>query len=699
MKASYIKNTARFILPIVLCFFTRNLLAQVESFAVEHQCIIQLKNDSSLESVLQNISDAAVKETLSRSMNIFLIEKRKGNFSSEEIQLISNQKNVIAAQYNHKVERRSFVPNDTYFSQQWNMMNTGQFNGKIGVDIHAPQAWSLNTSPLTKNGDTLVVAVFDEYFDLQQEDLNFFVNRNEIPGNGIDDDGNGFIDDYNGWNAYTNTGDVVGVGGSNHSTGIAGIIGAYGNNAKGVAGVVWGVKILPIGCSKTDESVVIKGYDYAIEMRKLWNQTNGLKGALIVAGNSSFGVDKGKPVNFPIWCALYDTMGSLGILNAASTTNQGLDVDVVGDIPTTCPSKWLINVNGFSAADYLYGGYGAQNIDIAAPATSVISTVVSNNYSSQSGTSFACPHIAGTVAAMFAEACPNFINDYFSYPDSLSLYIKEWMLQSVSKSPSFNNKVTSDGRLNLYQAILNTHNYNCNNCNYTVSTQIANAHCKGANDGRASILVQNTSTYSLLWSDGDTTSFRTNLKPGIYQFTVTDSNACEQKGVVFLREPDTLIFDGINIVPPINGSGNIVVNAIGGNDSLWYSLDSINWQFNNIFSISQTGNYIVYTKNESGCIISQMITVSSIDNVETMSQIELLPNPAKDALIVKCFSTKAIMEQVKIFDVSGREILELNKEFSIGKNQLNVGIENLSNGVYFLKLSASGITKKFVVNK
>ncbi|MCO5280178.1 MAG: hypothetical protein M9931_03860 [Chitinophagales bacterium] len=115
MKASYIKNTARFILPIVLCFFTRNLLAQVESFAVEHQCIIQLKNDSSLESVLQNISDAVVKETLSRSMNIFLIEKRKGNFSSEEIQLISNQKNVIAAQYNHKVERRSFALNDTYF--------------------------------------------------------------------------------------------------------------------------------------------------------------------------------------------------------------------------------------------------------------------------------------------------------------------------------------------------------------------------------------------------------------------------------------------------------------------------------------------------------------------------------------------------------------------------------------------------------
>jgi len=41
----------------------------------------------------------------------------------------------------------------------------------------------------------------------------------------------------------------------------------------------------------------------------------------------------------------------------------------------------------------------------------------------------------------------------------------------------------------------------------------------------------------------------------------------------------------------------------------------------------------------------------------------------------------------------------LNKEFSAGKNQLNVGIANLANGVYFLKLSASGITKKFVVNK
>lgn len=700
MKTLYNKTIASNILLILLCSLASNIFAQVEDFAIKNQCLIQLKDKSALETILQNIPYAIAKETLSKNMNIFLIEKGKGNFSKDEIEYIAKQKNVIAAQYNHKVERRSLIPNDTYFSQQWNMLNTGQFNGKPGVDINAPKAWDLNASPLAKNGDTLVVAVFDdEYFDLQQEDINFFVNRNEIPDNGIDDDGNGFIDDYNGWNAYTNTGDVMGVGGSNHSTGIAGIIGAYGNNAKGVAGVVWGVKILPIGCSSTDESVVIKGYDYAIEMRRLWNQTNGVKGALVVAGNSSFGVDKGKPANFPIWCALYDTMGSLGILNAASTTNQGLDVDAVGDIPTTCPSKWLINVNGFSAADYRYGGYGLNNIDIAAPATSVISTVVNNNYSSQSGTSFACPHIAGAVAAMFAEACPNFINHYFSYPDSLSLYIKEWMLQSVSKSPAFNNKTTSDGRLNLYQAILSTHNYNCNNCNYAVSTQLSNVHCKGANDGSINIVVQNSTNYTVLWSDGDTASFRANLKPDIYEFTVTDNNACEQKGVVFIREPDSLIIESVGIVTPQNGSGNLVVNAIAGNDSLWYSLDSINWQLNNIFSISQIGNYVVYVKNESGCIVSQTVVVSSINDIEVFNQIYLQPNPVKDILMLHCFAVKAKTIPIQIFDISGRLLLNFNNEFLTGKNELNIDVQNFANGIYFLKLNTLGIAKKFVVSK
>ncbi|MBR9998914.1 MAG: S8 family peptidase [Cyclobacteriaceae bacterium] len=46
------------------------------------------------------------------------------------------------------------------------------------------------------------VAVIDSGFDLDHPDLEnkFWTNEDEIPGNGIDDDGNGYIDDIHGWN-------------------------------------------------------------------------------------------------------------------------------------------------------------------------------------------------------------------------------------------------------------------------------------------------------------------------------------------------------------------------------------------------------------------------------------------------------------------------------------------------------------------
>ncbi|OBX21564.1 MULTISPECIES: S8 family peptidase [Bizionia] len=53
-----------------------------------------------------------------------------------------------------------------------------------------------------KKGETVIVAVIDSGIDIEHEDLAgvLWTNKNEIPGNGIDDDNNGYIDDIHGWN-------------------------------------------------------------------------------------------------------------------------------------------------------------------------------------------------------------------------------------------------------------------------------------------------------------------------------------------------------------------------------------------------------------------------------------------------------------------------------------------------------------------
>ena len=53
-----------------------------------------------------------------------------------------------------------------------------------------------------KEGKTIVVAVIDTGIDITHEDLNesIWINEDEVPENGIDDDGNGYVDDIHGWN-------------------------------------------------------------------------------------------------------------------------------------------------------------------------------------------------------------------------------------------------------------------------------------------------------------------------------------------------------------------------------------------------------------------------------------------------------------------------------------------------------------------
>ena len=53
-----------------------------------------------------------------------------------------------------------------------------------------------------KTGKTIIVGVIDSGIDIEHEDLKdvVWINEDEIPGNGKDDDNNGYVDDVYGWN-------------------------------------------------------------------------------------------------------------------------------------------------------------------------------------------------------------------------------------------------------------------------------------------------------------------------------------------------------------------------------------------------------------------------------------------------------------------------------------------------------------------
>jgi len=156
---------------------------------------------------------------------------------------------IVQPDYDYK---SSSITNDPNSKYQWGLYNDGSaalssYLGKYdggkpvevceGLDINIIPAWKI--SQWGQNAQT-IVAIIDTGVDISHTDFNpdsFWVNSEEIPQNGIDDDNNGYIDDINGWNFYDDRANIAYGTDNPHGTHVAGTIVAKSNNGEGVAGV------------------------------------------------------------------------------------------------------------------------------------------------------------------------------------------------------------------------------------------------------------------------------------------------------------------------------------------------------------------------------------------------------------------------------------------------------------------------------
>jgi subtilisin family serine protease len=330
------------------------------------------------------------------------------------------------------------TPNDSRFSELWGMHNSGQSGGTADVDIDAPEAWDI-----TRTAGEAVVGVIDTGLNYSHPDLsaNAWTNSGEIAGNGVDDDHNGFIDDVHGYDFVNNDGNPMDD--QSHGSHCAGTIGGVGNNAAGVAGVAWNVKIMGLkfldsqGSGSTDDA--IGAIEYAVVMKN--------RGVNIRVLSNSWGGGGFSQ-------ALYDAVAAAntaGILFVAAAGNETNDND---NSPSYPASYDLPNVLSVAAVDRngnlaSFSNYGAQSVHLAAPGVDIVSTVLGSNYASYSGTSMATPHASG-VAALVAGREGTLT----------AAALKSRLMSTVQPLQGLSGVVVSGGMLNAYNAVTNTVTYN-----------------------------------------------------------------------------------------------------------------------------------------------------------------------------------------------------------------------------------------------
>ena len=322
----------------------------------------------------------------------------------------------------------ALTPNDPLFPAQTQLTQVGM-----------PAAWDTRTSAAD-----VIVAVLDSGVDTDNPEItgNLWTNSGEVAGNGVDDDANGYVDDVHGWNFIEKNADPrpqltpgATPAGLHHGTVVAGVIGAAGNNASGIAGMAWDVQLLPVRVLDSTGSgstvTVAQGISYATAA-----------GADVI--NLSF---VGTGVSATLQSAI-QAAHDAGVVIVAAAGNENVDVDVTPMYPA-CYSG-VIGVGSVSASDLKssFSNYGSC-VDIVAPGENVTSTLLyapASGYSAITGsgwygTSVASPYVSG-AAALVRAATPSL------HADGVAAALRENAVSISALNPGYDGDLGS-GRLHM----------------------------------------------------------------------------------------------------------------------------------------------------------------------------------------------------------------------------------------------------------
>ncbi|WP_374354321.1 S8 family peptidase [Chitinimonas sp.] len=373
---------------------------------------VQAQRLAQVQSVISRFGlNAVVKRTNSSGAQVIKLDKRQSVETVRAIaaQIANGDPNVEFAEPDRMMHPMAAAPNDSSWSSQWDLQN-----GVAG--INAPAAWDLST------GSGVTVAVLDTGYRPHAD-----LAANIVAGGGYDMISDATVSRKTGGRQANalDAGDWQGVkecaqsgpgseasDSSWHGTHVAGTIAALTNNAKGVAGIAYNAKILPVRvlghCG---------GYTSDIADAMIWASGGTVAGvpanttpARVI--NMSLG---GEGACDNTTQAAINTARANGTVVVVAAGNESSDASTSN--PANCSGVVTVAAYGPDGGRAYYSNYGSI-VALAGPGGSMHSATDTNgilstlnagkttpgadSYAYYQGTSMATPHVAGVAALMIA---------------------------------------------------------------------------------------------------------------------------------------------------------------------------------------------------------------------------------------------------------------------------------------------------------